>query len=336
VMGLKVMRLRFLWCWGIIPLLNLPAVAQSSLIGPVEGFVFDAPSRGVRPVVGLVGASSFGPILVRGVDYASVAPRKDYALTVRGDRAMLVSGLGSGIPAASALPFTIRSPEGAAWSDDGSVAVLYSRSGNWIQTVAGFPTEVTAASSIDLTPLGGSLAVVAADLTGQHIAIGMGGDSGGVYVMDSGHGFAEILPMAQPIGLAFSSDGRTLYTLDGAAAQIVAVDLGSFVSRSFPLNGLTDPVALAVAPDSVGRQTIYVAGRSDRMLQSYDASSNALLASVPLGFAPNSIAAFGNNTYVLGPRASAIEPLWSFRAGPMPAVYFIPAAPLALPEGRRK
>jgi hypothetical protein len=102
------------------------------------------------------------------------------------------------------------------------------------------------------------------------------------------------------------------------------------------LNGLTDPVALAVAPDSVGRQTIYVAGRRDRMLQTYDASSDTLLANVPLGFTPSSIAAFGSNTYILGPRASETEPLWSFRAGPTPAVYFVPAAPLALPEGRRK
>ncbi|HXP87626.1 MAG TPA: hypothetical protein VN841_23035 [Bryobacteraceae bacterium] len=330
------MRLRFLWCAAIVLLLGFLAVAQSSLIGPVEGFVFDPPSRSLRAVIGLVGASSFGPILVRGVDYAAVAPRKDYAITVRGENDMFVSGLSSGILSTSTLPSTVRRPEGAVWSGDGSVAVLYSRSGNWIQTLSGFPGEVTAASSIDLTPLGGLLAVVAADQGGQRIAVGMGGDSGGVYVMDSGHAFAETLPIAQPVGLAFSGDGRTLYALDGATAQVAAVDLTGFAPRSFPLNGLTDPIGLAIASDSAGRQTIYVAGQRDRVLQSYDASSTALLASVPLAFAPSSLAVFGNDSYILGPRASASEPLWSFRAAPVPAVYFVPAAPLALPEGRRK
>jgi DNA-binding beta-propeller fold protein YncE len=142
--------------------------------------------------------------------------------------------------------------------------------------------------------------------------------------------------MVSPAGLAFSSDGQTLYAVDGASAQVSAVTLAGFASRSFPLSGLADPVALTVGPDSTGRQTIYVAGGQDQLLQSYDASSNALLSSVPLGFAPTGIAVFGNSSYVLGARASAGQPLWSFRTSPVPTVYFIPAAPQALPEGSRK
>jgi hypothetical protein len=327
------MRLRTFWCSGMVLLLSVVAVGQSTLVGPVEGFVFDAPSRGVRAVVGLVGASSFGPILVRGVDYASVAPHKDYALVVRGDQQIVVSGLGSGAVSTLTLPSTVRPPEGVVWSGDGSVAVLYSRPGNWIQIIAGFPGQIVPAASIDLTPLGGTLLAVSADQTGQRFAIGM--DSG-VYVMDAGHGLAEVLPLARPVGVAFSADGRTLYAVDGATAQISALSLAGFAPQSFPLSGLADPVALSVAPDSAGRQTIYVAGRQDRVLQSYDAASNTLLASVPLGFEPSSIAAFGSNSYTLGPRANALDPLWSFRAAPVPTVYFVPAAPLALPEGRRK
>lgn len=330
------MRPRFLWFCGIVPLFCLLLAAQSSLIGPVEGFVFDAPSRSLRAVVGLVGSSSFGPILVRGVDYASVAPRKDYAIAVKGDQVMFVSGLGSGSPTTSTFPSTVRLPEGVVWSGDGSRAILYSLSDNWIQEVTGLPGEAAPRSSVEVTPFGGSLSVVAADHSGHVIAIGMRGDSGGLYVMNAGHGFAKILSIAEPLALAFSDDGLTLYALDGATTQVSEVSLADSTSRSFSLDGLTDPIAVAVARDSANRQLIYVAGRQDRVLRTYDGSSNLLLATVPLGFQPSTIAVFGNNSYILGPRASATDPLWSFRAAPAPAVYFVPAAPLALPEGRRR
>jgi hypothetical protein len=331
---------------GIVLLRSFPLAAQATaaapastgpaLSGPMDGFVFDLPSRSIRAISGLVGSSSFGPVMVRDVDYASVAPRKDYAFVLRGEGGMFVSGLSSSATTTLTLPSTVLRPEGSVWSGDGSAAILYSRAGNWIQAVTGLPGAATPAPSIDLTPFGGALSVVAADSPGRQIAIGMVGNSGGVYAMSPAHGFTQVLSITKPVALAFSADGLTLYALDGATAQVSQVSLADFTSQSFPLGGLLDPIGMAIAPNGVGRQAIYVAGARDRMLQVYDAASGALLTALPLGFQPSTIDVLGNNSYVLGPRASVSNPLWSFRAAPVPAVYFVPAAPLTLPEDRRR
>ncbi len=336
--------------WGVVLLWNLPLMAQSTpagpaptgpgMTGPVDGFVFDPPSRGIRAISGLVGSSSFGPVLVRDLDYASIAPRQDHAFVLRGEHQTFVSGLSSGTATSLALPSTVLRPEGAGWSGDGSAAILYSRSGNWIQAVTGLPGAASPAQSIDLTPFGGALAVLAADSSGQQVAVGFSGNSGGVYAMNRTHGFAQVLSLAKPVALTFSADGLTLYALDAATAQVWQVNLADLTSQSFALSGLLDPIGMAlvpnVVPNGASRQTIYIAGGQDKLLQAYDAASGALLATLPLGFEPSTIDVLGTNSYLLGPRASANNPLWSFRAAPVPAVYFVPAAPLALPEDRRR
>ncbi len=48
--------------------------AQSALIGPVEGFVFDPPTRTIRAVNGVLGSATLGRALSRDLDFASIAP----------------------------------------------------------------------------------------------------------------------------------------------------------------------------------------------------------------------------------------------------------------------
>src|SRR5439155_21041528 len=63
--------------------------------GPIEGFIFDAPTGSFRAVIGMPGSASLGPPILDGFSRGSVAPRKDYGLAFKDGKCALVSGLGS-------------------------------------------------------------------------------------------------------------------------------------------------------------------------------------------------------------------------------------------------
>jgi hypothetical protein len=321
-------------CLGGLLLFSAIVAAQPGMVGPVEAFAFDAPTRSLRAVSGLLGSSTFGPILIGELDNAFVAPQMSYAIAIRDGQAWFASGLGSGNIGMSKLPVAVR-PDGVAWSRDGSVAVLYSLSGSSIQLVSGLPGAANVAAPVDLTPLGGSLLKVAADTTGQNVAIGIGGNGGSIYLMDRNSNFVPVAGVANPVAVLFSDDGKTLYALDGNSKQLLEVSTADFTSQDLDLSDLMDPIAVAGTSDSTGRRVIYVAGGQDSVLRSYDATTNQIITTVPLAFQPTSLQVFGGTSFILAPRTSATAPLWAFRNAAVPAAYFVPAAP-AVPLQVRK
>jgi hypothetical protein len=307
-------------------------MAQSSINGPVEGFIFDRPTKSLRAVIGSLGSASLGPAVLEGLDYGSVAPRQDYGLAFRDGRCLVVSGLRAADVAVVELPGQCAVPEGIAWSGDSSVAVLYSRTDNWIQTVKDLPASPQSSTALNASLLGGSLSAVAAGPRGENIAIATVGETAGVFQIAGGLSFVPLLTLSRPVALAFSDDGAKLYALDGAANQISEVSMADSTSQVWPLDGLADPIALRYGHDDALRQMIYVAGRGDQLLVAYDALSHEVITSLALGFEPSVVDALGRDSFLLRPRANSGEPLWSFKNAGPPAVYFIPAGPFVSRE----
>jgi hypothetical protein len=299
----------------------------SGVSGPVEGFTFDAPTRSIRAVNGSLGSASLGPAALDLLNFASVAPHQNYGVAFRRGQFLFVSQLGSDQVSTAVLQEPSSAPDGVVWSDDGSVAVLYSQMGSWIQTFTGFPAAVNPGPSISIAPLGGSLAAIATDLHGQSIAVGVTGDQGGVYVSANGQGFVPLLSMSSPVSLTFSADGGTLYALNGEANQVSELTLASSANQTWPL-GTEDAVAIKAASSASSLNVLYVVGGSDHLLLAFDPSTHRQIASVPLSFAPTAIETLGNNSFVLRPRTSNSDPLWSFTNGLQPIVCFVPATPL--------
>ena len=311
----------------------LPA-QQTQVSGPVEGFTFDGPTGSFRPVIGLPGSASLGSGVSTIFERGYVAPRQNYGLAFKDETWAVVTGLGTAQISVSALSGAFGSPEGVVWSGDGSTAVLFSRSKNWIRNLGGLPGAATAGESVDLSFLTGSLSAIAADTTGKRIAIGVAGESGGVYLMTDGGSPIPVLASSKPTALAFSSDGRELYSVDGATLQITALQLADFTSDSFPLDGLTDPIAIKPARDAANRRVLFVAGRKDYLLRVYDAAGHQVLTDIPLDFPPSELGDFGRNSFLLAPRTNGNDPLWLFTATPQPAVYFVPAGPASSGESQ--
>lgn len=329
----SLMRATFLFVLGLISAICLPA-QQPSVGGPVEALTFDAPTRSLRPVIGVPKAASFGPALLDNLDFASVAPLQTYGIVFEGGKCLFVSGLGTKTISSAAIAGVTSDPEGIVWSGDGSLAILYSLAGSWFQTIAGFPSAPVAGALVDLSSLGGKFTAVAVDAQGKQIAVGISGDTGAVY-QSAGGQFTPLLSMTNPVSLSFSNDGLTLFALDAAADQIKAVVLGGQGFQTLPLTGMTNPIAIQSLEDSQNRQLLYIAGGSDRILRILDVASQQIVMDVPLDFQPTGLDPFGAGSFLLASRSKAANPLWLFASTPLPgAYYFVPAIQLRAPDHR--
>jgi hypothetical protein len=313
---------------------GLLAAQQASLTGPVQSYTFDAPTRSLRAVIGIAKAATFGPVLRDNLDFASIAPLQSYGIGFQSGRCLLITGLGSSLISTRALSGVEAQPEGIAWSGDGSLAVLYSRTGNWLQTLSGFPGAPVAGMRVDGSSLGGVLASVAVDAQGKLIAAGFSGDAGALYQSSDGKTFTSLKSVANPAALSFSTDGSTLYALDTSVPQVIAVNLANRGFQNISLNGLANPMAIQAVEDSENRQLLYVAAASDRLVRILDVASQQIVTDVPLGFQPTCLDQFGANSFVVASRSQAANPLWLFASSPQPEAYFVPAVQLRLPDHR--
>jgi len=305
-------------------------ISAQSLSGPVEGYIFDAPTQTLRAVDGLPGSATFGPVILSGVSFGSVAPYKNYAFAFEDRHAVFVSGLDSAHVSTSQIPGVFGLPEGAVWSSDGSVAVLYSLSGNWIQTLAGLPKTPRANPYLNLSVLDGSLSAVAVNSDGKQIALAMRGAKSGVYLNNSSQEFVPLAKMENPISLSFSENGANLYALDGSTLKLSAITISDWSSQVLPLPELRDPMAVSAGHDAANQPVVFVASASDRQVGIYNPASQKLEATISLGFQPTGLRNLGPNSFVIGARVKSGEPLWLFTTAPRPAIYFVPAAVAAI------
>ena len=227
----------------------LPA-QHSPFSGPSEGFAFDAPTKSFRAISGRLGAASLGPVLLSQFDFGAVAPRQDYAIAYQAGQCLLVSGLSADQPATAMISDSCAPPEGVTWSGDGTVAILYSRTQNWLQLVTGLPGQAVVNAPVSVSTLGGSLAAVATDIQGARVFVAITGVAAGVYQVQSDQSLVPVLPLANPISLAISDDQQTLYALDGVGNQLYELKFADYSSQSWPLSALQDPVAVRPALDA--------------------------------------------------------------------------------------
>lgn len=309
----------------LIASLSISSVSAQSLRGPVGGFLFDAPTQSLRAVNGIPGSAYFGLPLVKEVEFGSVAPSETYAIAIKSGGYLFVSGLNSSQVSTAAIPGIRGRADGVVWSGDGSLAVLYSFSGKWIQTVSGLPKAPHANPVLELAVLSGTFSAVSANPSGKQIAIAMRGETGGVYLSSAGQDFIPLAQMTNPAALAFSEDGSSLYALDGAALKLAVITVSDWNSRILALPELRDPVAIQAGHDSANQPLVYVASAKDHLLGVFNPASQKLEATIRLNFEPTGFEDLGPNSFVIASRSREEDPLWLFTTAPRTAVYFVPA-----------
>ena len=304
---------------------GVASAQQATLSGPVLAFAFDAPSHTLRAVTGYPGSALFGPAIVGAVDFASVAPHLNFAIASQRGTQILATALDS---AAGIRPLDglAANPDGIAWSSDGTLAVLYSLSDNWMQLVSGLPSNPQVAAVVDLTQLDGTLTALAVDPHGKKIAAAVSGQSSGVFIYDTAAlTFSPAFQAGSPVAAQFSRDGSTLFVIDSSLGQLIVMNAADFTVQSVALPGLANPIAVHGSEDPANPQLVYIASGSDQILRCYDLTARQVVADTALPFAPTGVDAFGQNSFVIAARARVVDPLWLFVTGPAPGAYFVPA-----------
>ncbi len=305
------------------------ANAQSGLVGPSSGFLFDAPSKSVRLVRGSLGAATLGEPVLDLVDFASVSPAGNHAIGCRRGECFVVVNLSSS--QLQTLPLT-STPEGVAWAPDGSGAVLYSRTGAWLQTLTGI-SGTPDVSQIWNVPNPGTLLAVAFD--GGNTIIAVGGDSGGIFQVTPTGGLLRVADTQTAIALT-APKSNTVYALDAASPAILRIPLqGGPTDRwDLPLN---DPVALQLGKDSAQHPTLYIGGGEDQAVIALDPQTGSIKERTDLSFRPSVLEPLPGGSFLLTSRTGSDSLLWSLV--PSRGAYFIPAPPStddAPLKGRRR
>jgi hypothetical protein len=310
--------------------LSISLVSAQSLSGPVIGFTFDGPTLAIRAVNGLPGSATLGPAVLSALEFASPAPFRTYGVGFKNGQALLISGLGSSQVSTENIPGIFGVPEGAVWSADGSHVSLFSRSEHWIQTLSGLPGAPVTEPHQDLAPLGGLLCDVAINSAGGQVAIAMCGRQAGVYLSAASQQFTPLERTENPIALAFSVDGASLYVLDSGARKLAVIQLSDSSVQELTLPELAAPFAIRAGLDASKQPVVYVASRRDRLLGIYSLVAKKMEETFPLNFEPTGFQALGSTTFVIASRVQASDALWLLSTQPHPAVYFVPAGQAAV------
>ncbi len=287
----------------------LPAQQSTRLAGPTSGWLFDAPSRAIRVVMGVPGAAYLGDAVAGDLDNGSVSPDHRLAVTMSAGAASLLN------MADSSTVSLGEGCEGAvAWAADSAAVALGCRDG-----VQLYRLSKGRAERAELTGFRGANAL-AVDLSGHVFAAG----SDGIYRLDAESG--RLLASIDASSLALF--GSTLYAVDRSGGQVVALDnlTGSGALRvvAGTGQGLEDPSAVGISADGA---RLFVVERESKRLKVFNPATSELLSTLELDFPAGRVDSLGNSLFLLNSRKEASDIVQVLDARQL-AVYFIPAPDL--------
>lgn len=312
------------------PLLRAACVAATAALaawagdisGPVAGYFFDAPSRSVRPVLGIPGASTIGQPLDLGFDaaVAAVAPAQDFLLAGGSDGRARLIRLSGGF-AAEAFDALHGAPERIVFSPRGAAAVLVNA--GTLDVYTGLPGSPALARTLAVTASPAALAV--SDDGEAVLAV----FDGVLSVAGAAAEWKTLASAGKAALAAFAPASRDAAVVSAAGS----VTLYSAVTDGGGTAVLTAPDRLVDTPVGVAflaAGKVLVASGSARTVTILDTGGTAP-ASIPCGCSPTGLTAMGT-LFRLNELADA--PLWLLDAGAdEPRLLFVPAlqAPLAAP-----
>lgn len=290
-------------------------VTAQPFSGPVEGFLFDPPTASIRPILGRPGSAYLGKAEVAGLTFASVAPQGSHGLAIREGRLILVSGLGAESRTEVDLLAVESVPDGAAWSADGRVAVIFSREPGWLRVLQDLPESPRLGETV--TVGGERIRRLATD--GKSVLVLPEHGSGLIRLDLQG----ERMPAPAPEGLvAIAVAGAGVAYAANREGAIFAIHYES--QRAEERTGGAGPVEdLALLENGAHPPLLAVLGGGRLTL--FDTATWRVAGSEALESAASSFERLRAGTVVLGVRLEAGEPVWI--ASPE-GVRFVPAPAL--------
>src|SRR5579875_417274 len=298
----------------------LEAQSQGSVNGPVAGYVFDRASQGLRPILGLPGASRLGDPLTFGYEVASafVAPRLDSVLAVAPDGAPHFFGLQNGTLSEIAVNGIggVASSSLVAFSPSGKSLAFYT--GNSAQILTSLPGSPAVSANIDLTALGTPTALAISD-DGAALLVSV---NNSIHLFGSGADLGKLMDTGASPAFAFAAGGHDAAVSDTGAGLVLYHDLtGSGAPQNIAAPDSSGQPSSALAFSADG-SAIYVAHASMRAITRFDLTSGSS-SSLPCSCSPATLTRMGSVFRLTG---LSSDPLWLLDQPESTArVVFVPA-----------
>jgi hypothetical protein len=234
------------------------APQQGPIRGPMLGYVFDPDSAGIRPLLGIPGASYVGNTLPIGFtpEFVEVSPNHDYALGVEaGTGELFRIDLRPELPAAERLTAATSGVDRIFYSPSGKAVALYYRQPKQVEILTGLPDEASRLGRIDLAGMPGVLTALAVSDDGKTLAAASSqGDGGSLFVGGPGEDLRLVGPLGSASALSFLNDSLDLLVADLGRNEVVRIrnikagaEWTVLASRQ---DGLDQPVAVSASRDN--------------------------------------------------------------------------------------
>lgn len=316
---------------------------------PLTMHIYDAAARTIRPLIGVVGSSYLGPVMLDSVDWASIAPNQKSALVLRGGVLAWVPDLTATDLSINVGSFSLPDvpiPLQAIWSADSTGAVVLARETPrlyrpadstgvvvraretprlyWLgQCAAGFCVQ--AAWDLDSSQTNWSL--LAADSSvSRALVASQNSLSSELWVVSQTSPPATIAGFNLPAAAAFAGDGLSAYVADAGAHEIVAL-VGfdhnpSVVPSAMARQCVSDPVGLALSTDG---SRLFLVDGSSKTIRVFQMSTGVLRAELQLSITPLSLIPHSTTTFQLVGSDQKGQPLFFLDTRDDGYVYFVPA-----------
>jgi hypothetical protein len=297
---------------------------QASIDGPSSGFFFDQLSGSIRRIIGVPGSAVFGPAVVDGVSFASIAPAGKLALIRRpaeGFSLLRLSGPVSIEPLADLADGDL-----VIWAQDASAAVLYSKAAGQFQRIRLLSARAEADQAQEAQLPAGEITALAIDSGAKNIVVGIRSpEVGGVYLLQPSRPALRVAALDDPAAMVFDASGRRLFVADRQSHRIVELRNFGPAPEVVQISQEPERALVSMALSTDGRQLFVTASEPNTLLV-FDTDSQQKLTEISLMMEPLELSGLAEKAiFLLRTRTQTEEPLWILDTRRLQAsVYFVP------------
>lgn len=296
---------------------------------PSAVYLHDAVGKTIRPLVGIVGSSYPGPVLLDGVEWASFALNHNSALVSRGDVLGWIPNLGaSGLDvdfAAHTLP-DVPLPHQVIWAADSTRAAMLAAGSPRLVWLGHFDGSPRVEASWDLDGSQATWSLLAVDASArQALLASQEGDAWRLWLASPTKSPVVIAGINKPGAAVFTKSGTSAFVADAAIHQVLqvsALDSNPVLTPvAISSTYLTDPVAIALSKD--GNRLFLVDG-AGKMIRVFHTDTGVLSAEIPLQMTPLSLTALSSSSFLLDGRDRKDQPFYLLDTTADGRVFFVP------------
>jgi DNA-binding beta-propeller fold protein YncE len=296
---------------------------------PSTVFVHDSVGKTIRPLLGIVGSSYPGPILLDGVDWASFALNHNYALVTRDGVLAWIPDLNASDLAANFSTYTLLGiplPQRVVWAADSTRAAILVAGTPQLVWLGHFDGSPRLEASWDLDGSQTNWTLLAADSSAnQALLTSQQGGVWRLWLASPTKSPVLIAGLTQPMAAVFAQGGTIAFVADAASHQVVQLSGLNTQPVVAPIvvsdTYVADPVGIALSSDG---SRLFLADGAGKVIRVFQTGSGALSAELTLQMAPQSLIAFSQNSFLLGGRDQKYQPFYFLDTRADGRVSFVP------------